>query len=318
MYYIVFDLEWNQSSTKFRENKRLPFEIIEIGAVKLNEDGQYVDRFQSLVRSVVYQHMHTITENIVHIHQEDLKKARYFTEVMRDFLKFCGEEYMFCTWGNQDVAELERNMDFYGMKPLSTGPLPFYDVQKLYSLYYEDGKSRRSLKTCVETLELEDEAVPFHRAFADAYYTALIFQKVRCAKTLERISFDTYRLPESKEKELYWKFDTYAKYISAPFADKHALLNAKRVTAIRCFCCDKPLRRGGKWFSPNGKNYYNLGECSEHGTMRCKIRVCKAGDSQVYAVRTTRALREEEREEFENMRAHASQRQAGKPQHRGK
>ena len=37
MNYIVFDLEWNQSPNgKERENPRLPFEIIEIGAVKLN------------------------------------------------------------------------------------------------------------------------------------------------------------------------------------------------------------------------------------------------------------------------------------------
>ena len=38
MNYIVFDLEWNQCPYgKERENRRLPFEILEIGAVKLDE-----------------------------------------------------------------------------------------------------------------------------------------------------------------------------------------------------------------------------------------------------------------------------------------
>ena len=38
MNYIVFDLEWNQSPGGKRwSNSQLPFEIIEIGAVKLNE-----------------------------------------------------------------------------------------------------------------------------------------------------------------------------------------------------------------------------------------------------------------------------------------
>ena len=38
MNFIVFDLEWNQSPEgKKYSNRRLPFEIIEIGAVKLNE-----------------------------------------------------------------------------------------------------------------------------------------------------------------------------------------------------------------------------------------------------------------------------------------
>ena len=38
MYYIVFDLEWNQSPEgKDFSKVDLPFEIIQIGAVKLNE-----------------------------------------------------------------------------------------------------------------------------------------------------------------------------------------------------------------------------------------------------------------------------------------
>ena len=37
MNYIVFDLEWNQCpGGKEKENKKLPFEIIQIGAVKLD------------------------------------------------------------------------------------------------------------------------------------------------------------------------------------------------------------------------------------------------------------------------------------------
>lgn len=36
MNYIILDLEWNQCPTgKSNENSRLPFEIIEIGAVRL-------------------------------------------------------------------------------------------------------------------------------------------------------------------------------------------------------------------------------------------------------------------------------------------
>ena len=49
MNYIVLDLEWNQCPYgKGRENKKLPFEIIEIGAVKLNEKREIVDSFSRL------------------------------------------------------------------------------------------------------------------------------------------------------------------------------------------------------------------------------------------------------------------------------
>ena len=41
MNYIVFDLEWNQSPGGKRwSNSRLPFEVIEIGAIKLNEEKE--------------------------------------------------------------------------------------------------------------------------------------------------------------------------------------------------------------------------------------------------------------------------------------
>ena len=51
MNYVVFDLEWNQCPYgKEKEIKRLPFEIIEIGAVKLNKDREYVDRFHRIIK----------------------------------------------------------------------------------------------------------------------------------------------------------------------------------------------------------------------------------------------------------------------------
>ena len=49
MNYIIFDLEWNQSNCPEGEIKEIPFEIIEIGAVKLNSEKQIVDRFNELI-----------------------------------------------------------------------------------------------------------------------------------------------------------------------------------------------------------------------------------------------------------------------------
>ena len=40
MNYIVIDLEWNQSNTgEEPEVKEIPFEIIDIGAIKLNSES---------------------------------------------------------------------------------------------------------------------------------------------------------------------------------------------------------------------------------------------------------------------------------------
>ena len=59
MDYIVLDLEWNQCPDgKDKEDKRLPFEIIQIGAVKLNEQFEETDRFNEYIRPVLYKTLH--------------------------------------------------------------------------------------------------------------------------------------------------------------------------------------------------------------------------------------------------------------------
>ena len=48
MKYIVMDLEWNQSAYgRAGEHPRLPFEIIEIGAVKLDNHAEGLSKTAS-------------------------------------------------------------------------------------------------------------------------------------------------------------------------------------------------------------------------------------------------------------------------------
>ena len=59
MDYVIFDLEWNQCPYgKGKENPKLPFEIIEIGAVKMDGERNVVGTFHRIVKPVVYQHLH--------------------------------------------------------------------------------------------------------------------------------------------------------------------------------------------------------------------------------------------------------------------
>ena len=57
-------------------------------------------------------------------------------------------DWYFFTWGNQDVMELQRNMKFYKMLDQLPGPVTYYDVQKLYSITWDDGDSRMCTGAC--------------------------------------------------------------------------------------------------------------------------------------------------------------------------
>lgn len=293
MNYIVVDLEWNQSNTgKEPEAKEIPFEIIDIGAVKLNSERIKAGEFNQLVKPAVYQQMHKITGNLIHLHMEDLEKGRPFTEVMEEFLSWCGEDYIFCTWGPLDVFEIQRNMHFYHMPPLSSAPIRFLDVQKLFSIAYEDGKTRRGLEYAVNYLKIEKD-IPFHRAFGDAYYTAGILSCMD-EKVLENYSIDTYVLPASRQEEIHVMFHDYMKYVSREFADKTEALEDREVVSTRCYICHRNIRRKVRWFSPNGKHYYSISYCPVHGYMKSKIRIRKSENNMVYVVKTSKFISEED------------------------
>ena len=93
MNYIVLDLEWNQSNTGLEpQADKLPFEIIEIGAIKLNSDLTMISEFSQLVKPVVYHELHHITSKIIHMKMEELMRGEPFSKVLKNFLRWCGNE----------------------------------------------------------------------------------------------------------------------------------------------------------------------------------------------------------------------------------
>lgn len=293
MNYIVMDLEWNQGS-KPRDavHEAIPFEIIEIGAVKLNSDFYEVGTFNRLIKPRIYREMHQITSQLVHINMRQLQRAASFEEVMEEFLKWCGrEEYIFCTWGTLDLTELQRNMQFYDMEPLFDGPAAFLDMQKIFSIAYEDAKIRRTLEWAIEYLDMEKD-IPFHRAFHDACYTARILQDLPHKEVLQKVSFDLYVPPRRREDEIKIQFPDYNKYISRVFPDKKTAFSDKEVASSKCYLCHRNLKKKIKWFTPNGKHYYCVAFCEKHGYLKGKIRVRKAQEGGLYIVKTTKFISE--------------------------
>ncbi len=305
MNYIVFDLEWNQGPDRESgSEKELPFEIIEIGAVKLNHRMEMVSEFSELICPQVYQKLNHITKRLIHLRMEELQEGRPFTEVAQAFLDWCEEDYIFCSWGPLDLTELQRNMQYYGMEPLSDRPIRFLDVQKLFSIAFEDQKSRRSLEYAVDFLKLEKD-IPFHRAFGDAYYTAKVLQDIKVPAVLTRYSFDTFITPRSRKEEIHVIFDGYAKYISREFKDKTDLLADREVISTKCYLCHHNLKRKIRWFTPNGKHYYSVSYCERHGYMKGKIRIRKTEQDKVFAVKTMKFISEEDAVKIQQKKEHA-------------
>lgn len=294
MDYIVFDLEWNQCPYgKEKENKKLPFEIIEIGAVKLNDHREVVDEFHQVIRPVVYHQLHFKTREILSIREEELKKGIPFQIGIQKFLNWCGEDFRFCTWGTLDLMELQRNMKFYKQLSLLKGPIYYFDIQKLFSIEYEDRKTRRSLEDAIDHLHIEKDC-GFHRALNDAHYTAEVLRKMSLETVLSNYSIDHYQNPKNRRQEIYAIYKDYSKYISKEFNSKEDAMKDREVVTTRCFLCGENAKKKIRWFSSGTKSHFCLAKCPEHGYLKGKIRMKKTEDGKIYVVKTIRLIGEED------------------------
>ncbi len=298
MDYIVFDLEWNQSPTgKEGENPRLPFEIIEIGAVKLNSALEETGRFHRLIRPSVYPTLNFHTREVVRISEASLQNGSPFPEAVREFLSFCGGDVMFCTWGPSDLTELQRNMKYYGLLPLLGGPLHFFDVQKLFAIQFETMKSRRSLEYAAEYLKLE-RSLDFHQALFDAIYTARVFQHIDPMVRDAYDSIDVYQNPKTKHEEIHAVYNGYSKFISREFDSKEDAVADREVASTYCCVCGRRSRKKIRWFSVGAKNYYCVALCPDHGYLKGKIRMKHTDEGKFYVVKTIRVSSSQEAQEI--------------------
>ena len=93
-------------------------------------------------------------------------------------------------------------MKYFGVEYKFPFPFTYYDLQKLYSKVYSDGKTRRSLKAAIEELGFTEDA-EYHSAINDAIYTARIFANMDFDSVSVYESIDTYRIPQSRKDEIY-------------------------------------------------------------------------------------------------------------------
>ena len=300
MNYIVMDLEWNQSSSgSADENPRLPFEIIEIGATKLDNKFNIIDTYGSIIKPRVYRRLHSKIREILNYNETLLRTGRPFDVVFREFKKWCGEDYIFCTWGGLDLTYLQQNMDFYYLKSLEF-PLRFYNLQEIYAYnHYNDKGQMPSLEKAVTELKIEITE-PFHCAKNDAYYTALVFQKMNRKHLSDMYSIDYYHYPTCLEEEITSEHFNYTEYITRTFHNKKEALSDKNIISMRCQKCNRKISKKVKWFVNNPSTQLCVGKCWTHGLMCGKIRFKPAKDGNIFVIKTTEKINKKEFERIRN------------------
>ena len=111
MYYIILDMEWNQALDRAHTVEKpvlLRGEIIQIGAVKCDEDFNLVDRLKINVAPKYYKKMNRHVEKITGITNAMLAKGEKFPEAFAKLREWCTPEFRFITWGFDDARRQPR------------------------------------------------------------------------------------------------------------------------------------------------------------------------------------------------------------------
>ncbi|WP_217595681.1 3'-5' exonuclease [Cohnella sp. GbtcB17] len=173
MDYIILDIEFN--GRKFASE--LPMEVIEIGAVRLNDALEAVDEFSALIKPVYFSKLNSFIKKKTGIPQEDIDRAEGFVPVIRSFLAWLGrsEACRFVTWGGEDFKRIVLDTRMHKLDDAYWMSAVYYDLLKVY-LRSHGLTNDVSVEAALEELGIASEGSA-HRALDDARMTAEIFRK---------------------------------------------------------------------------------------------------------------------------------------------
>ena len=176
--HIVIDLE---ATCQAEGNSLESMEIIEIGAVKLNEGFTIIDEFDSFVRPEINPVLTNFCKNLTHISQEDIAEAESFHKVFSFFINWiCDPNPVVITWGAYDIKHLELECKRHGLQ------LPQYFTENHINLKKVFAKHHK-IKRCGMKTALQIAGIPLegqlHRGIDDAKNIAKIAQLLLMKKS---------------------------------------------------------------------------------------------------------------------------------------
>ena len=213
MAFIIIDLEFNNLEgiqkyfpNIFKENPNLESvaldnEIIEIGAIKLDNYMKPLKELKMYIKPSAIPVLNPKISAITNISEEDLKDGLTFEEGIEELSKLIDEGDIICSWAKDDIIEIINNAMYYGYNNLNWLK-NYLDLQE-YSTKILAKKKSLSLKNALEELKIKVDNNKLHDALNDAIYTSEVFKRIYNSRVLKNyIIKDIYNMPAVDLKNL--------------------------------------------------------------------------------------------------------------------
>ena len=258
MKYIVLDLEWD--SVYSVKHHRFINQIIQIGAVKLDENLNIVDCFDVLVKSSVSKKLTKRFTELTGITAEKMAGGISLADAVLRFNRWAGKNCLIMTWSNSDLYTIVENSKFLLPKNISFKFTKYMDLQsfvqnEMRQIGFEI-KSQVSLLHAAEMLQISFDGFQLHTAKDDCLLSVALLKRFYDIKKMEPYIKDTEN-PEFFERLTFKSYtltnirDDLIKPEDLIFMCDRCKRTAKCVTGWK-------YRNG--WFSAN----FKCGECKRN------------------------------------------------------
>lgn len=213
MAFIVVDLEFNNldgigkyypnimNDYKELENINLNNEIIEIGAIKLDNYMKPIKEYKAYIKPSVFPILNPKISEITNITEVDLESGVTFNEGIEGLRDLIDDGDIICSWAKDDIIEIINNSIYKGYDDISWIK-KYLDLQE-YSTKMLGKKKSLSLKHALEDLKIKIDNSKLHDALNDAIYTSLVLKRLYNLRILKNyIITDINSIPAIEIKNL--------------------------------------------------------------------------------------------------------------------
>ena len=248
MTYIILDMEWDGAYCP--KISRFINQIIQIGAVKLNENFEIVDTFEKTVRSSFSKKVSGRFTALTGITTDDMKAGIPLEKAVALYNEWAGTDTVTMTWSNSDlfsIMENEKNL----MKGVKFHIEKYLDLQsyiqnEMRGLGFEIN-SQIALGKAAELLGITIDEYDLHTAKDDSLVCAALIRKYYNKKRFEELIKDTEN-PEFYKRLLFKP--TYISNIRSREINRRQL-------RFKCDVCGASTKRIGQW---QYKNHWFLAD----------------------------------------------------------
>lgn len=189
MNYVIFDLEWNGCYCKKLDC--YINEIIEIGAVKLDEQLNITNKFSILVRPEIGKRLSSSVKTLTSLTYEELVHGAPFRYAYSKFKKFCTGSILM-TWSTSDIDALVSNVKYHYKQDKIDFMKQYADIQQYcHDMLGLNDMNALGLQAAAEMLEIDTYDIPQHRATFDSIVSSLCLKKLYHKEALQSYIVDT-------------------------------------------------------------------------------------------------------------------------------